>query len=388
VCSDTGRWLLREARDLPSISAVVGALARRLTADGFHIHRLFVTTRTLHPQVLAIGQTWNRGDHDATEMRRLHGVLESAAYLDSPVRRIFEGEAEVRRRLDRPGVPLEFPILEELRAEGVTEYIALPLPFSQGRMNVISVATDRPGGFRDDYLLAFRELLPLLALVIETKETRRMTGTLLETYLGRDAGQRVLNGAVKRGDVVTLAAALWYCDLRGFTTLSERLPREQVIALLNDYFSCMAGPVHAHGGDVLKFIGDAMLAIFPIADDLDRDPACERALKAAKEALRDLEALNARRREQGETPIESGLALHRGTVMYGNIGAPDRLDFTVIGPAVNLVARLEPMCKPLGRRLLASASIAEPCGSTLVSIGTHTVRGFAEPLELFTLPDD
>jgi adenylate cyclase len=150
----------------------------------------------------------------------------------------------------------------------------------------------------------------------------------------------------------------------------------------------MAGPVHAHGGDVLKFIGDAMLAIFPIADDLDRDPACERALKAAKEALRDLEALNARRREQGETPIESGLALHRGTVMYGNIGAPDRLDFTVIGPAVNLVARLEPMCKPLGRRLLASASIAEPCGSTLVSIGTHTVRGFAEPLELFTLPDD
>ncbi len=380
-------WLIGEARDLPSIPVIVGEFARRLTDEGFHVYRLFVTIRTLNPLVLAVGHNWQRGDFDATEVPRAHGILESPLYLESPFKPVFTEAAEVRRRLEDPDAALDFPILHDLRREGVTEYLAMPLRFSQGRINAISIATDRPGGFREPYLAALRELLPLLALVLEIKETRRMAGTLLETYLGRDAGRRVLGGLVKRGDAVSLAAALWYCDLRGFTGLSERLPRERVIGLLNDYFAAMAAPVQAHGGEILKFIGDAMLAIFPIADDLDRDRACLAALAAAEAALSELDGLNERRAAAGEETLGLGLALHTGSVTYGNIGAPDRLDFTVIGPAVNLVTRLERLCEPLGRRLLASARFASPCGSKLVTLGRHPLRGIALPQEVYGLPE-
>ena len=202
----------------------------------------------------------------------------------------------------------------------------------------------------------------------------------------RKPGRRVLGGLVQRGDGITLAAALWYCDLRSFTATTETLPRDQIIALLNEYFTCMVGSVHRHGGEVLKFIGDAMLAIFPIADDLDRDRACLAALAAAEDALTDLDALNERRRADGKAILEADIALHSGAVMYGNIGAPDRLDFTVIGTAVNLVTRLERMCEELGQRLLASARFASPCGSKLVSVGHCRLRGFSQPQEIFALP--
>ena len=379
-------WLLREARDLPDSRSVVGGLCRRLAADGFPVYRLFISTRTLHPQVIAIGYQWRRGDADATEVPREHGILESPMYLASPIKPIFDGAPAVRRRIEAPDTPLDFPILGELRAEGVTDYVALPLPFSHGRMNVLSLATDRPGGFTDAELAAFIELMPLLALVLEIKETKRMAGTLLDTYLGRDAGRRVLGGLVRRGDGVTLAAALLYSDLRGFTALADRLPGDQVIDLLNDYFECMAAAIHARGGEILKFVGDAVLAIFPIADDLDRDRACLAALAAAREGLAALDAANERRAAAGRARIDLGLALHTGSVTYGNIGAPDRLDFTVIGPAVNLVTRLEGLCAPLGQRLLTSARFASPCGVRLVSLGFHRLRGIAEAQEVFGLP--
>lgn len=379
-------WLLRDARDLADSRAVVSEFGKRLCAEGFPIFRLFVSLRTLHPQVLAIGLSWRRGQQEATEVPRAHDILESPQYLNSPIRLIFEGAQMVRRRIAAGSGAVDFPILADLKEEGVTDYLALPLEFSQGAKNVISLATDRPGGFQPSDIDRFVELMPLLALVLEVKEKQRMSNTLLETYLGRDAGRRVLSGLVKRGDGATIAAALWYCDLRGFTRMSEALPRDEVIGTLNDWFAVLAEPVHAHGGDVLKFIGDAMLAIFPIADDLDRDRACHTALSAAEAALDGLDSLNEGRREAGRAPLEMGLALHMGAVMYGNIGAPDRLDFTIIGPAVNLVTRIEGLCAPLGRRLLASARFASPCGSRLKSIGHHALRGIAEEQEIFTLP--
>jgi adenylate cyclase len=380
-------WLIREGRDLPDSKSVLGGLCRKLTDTGFALHRLSVSTRTLHPQVLAIGYVWRRGETEATETMREHGILESPLYLQSPIRAIFEGAPEIRRRIEAPETPMDFPILHDLKEEGVTDYLALPMKFSRGRMNTIAIATDRPGGFSNRELAEFADLVPLLALVLEVKETKRMAATLLEIYLGRDAGRRVLGGLIKRGDGITIAAALWYCDLRGFTALSERLPRDELIELLNEYFGCMAGPVHAHGGDVLKFIGDAMLAIFPIADDLDRDRACLTALAAAKEALAHLDSLNEARRAAGQPVLEVGLALHTGAVMYGNIGAPDRLDFTVVGPAVNLVTRLEDLCEPLGQRLLASARFASPCGLQLRSLGRHRLKGIEEEQEVFALPE-
>lgn len=379
-------WLLQAARGLPDSRSVVGELGKRLCREGFPVYRLFVSLRTLNPQVLAIGLSWRRGQAEAAEVPRAHDILESPQYLNSPIRLIFEGAPMVRRRIEAGAGALDFPILEDLLREGCTDYLALPLPFSEGRMNVVSIATDRPGGFAPADLDRFAELMPLLALVLETKEMRRIADTLLETYLGRGAGQRVLSGLVKRGDGTTIAAALWYCDLRGFTRMSEQLPRDEVIGVLNDWFACMAAPVHARGGEVLKFIGDAMLAIFPIADDLDRDRACFAALDAAEAALADLDGLNEGRRAAGKAPLEMGLALHTGAVMFGNIGAPDRLDFTVIGPAVNLVTRIEGLCASLGCRLLASARFATPCGSRLRSIGHHSLRGIAEQQEIFTLP--
>ena len=193
-------------------------------------------------------------------------------------------------------------------------------------------------------------------------------------------------GTIKRGEGETIAAAIWLCDLRDFTLLSETLPSDEMIRLLDDYFEIMAGPVSEHGGEVLKFIGDAMLAIFPIVDDLDRDRACRTALAAAEEALARLASANLARRARGEREIDLGLALHTGPVMYGNIGAPERLDFTVIGPAVNLTARIAGLCRPLGRKILASARFASPCGSELVSLGHHQMRGLAQPQEIFGLP--
>jgi adenylate cyclase len=379
-------WLLRDARDLADTRTVIGGLCERLLESGFPLYRLFLSIRTLHPQVATIGYQWRRGDSIPSETPREHGIDRLDVYLRSPIKLIHDGSPEVRRRLEDRAAPREFPILDELVAEGVTDYLLLPLRFSAQRVNAISIATDRSGGLSESEIARFKDLIPYLALVLEIKETQRIASTLLDTYLGHDAGRRVLGGLVQRGDGMTLAAALWYCDLRSFTATTETLPRDQIIALLNDYFACMVGAVHRHGGEVLKFIGDAMLAIFPIADDLDRDRACHAALAAAEDALADLDDLNEQRRADGKAILEADIALHSGAVMYGNIGAPGRLDFTVIGTAVNLVTRLERMCEQLGQRLLASARFASPCGSKLVSVGHHRLRGFSQPQEIFALP--
>ncbi|HUL05947.1 MAG TPA: adenylate/guanylate cyclase domain-containing protein [Candidatus Acidoferrum sp.] len=378
-------WLVREAHELPDARSVIGDLCQRLVATGFPLDRLFLSIRTLHPQVSTIGYRWRTGDSLPSETPREHGIDRQDVYLRSPIKAIHDGAPELRRRLVDP-TTRDFPILDELAAEGATDYLIVPVRFSGQRVNAISIATNRPAGFSDAELARFRDLTALLALVLEAKETQRVAATLLDTYLGRDAGRRVLGGLVQRGDGITLVAALWYCDLRGFTTTTEPLPRDQIIALLNDYFACMVAPVHRHGGEVLKFIGDAMLAIFPIVDDLDRDRACVAALAAAEDALADLDALNGRRQAEGKAILEADIALHTGAVMYGNIGAPDRLDFTAIGTAVNLVTRLERMCEELGQRLLASARFASPCGSKLVSVGHYRLRGFSQPQEIFALP--
>jgi len=379
-------WLLRDARDLADMRSVIGELCQRLLASGFPLYRLFLSIRTLHPQVATIGYQWRRSDALPSETPREHGIDRQDVYLRSPIKLIHDGASELRRRLADPATPREFPILDDLAAEGVTDYLIVPLRFSSRRVNAVSIATDRPVGFSDAEIARFENLTPLLALVLEVKETQRFASTLLDTYLGHDAGRRVLGGLVQRGDGITLAAALWYCDLRSFTATTETLPRDQIIALLNDYFACMVAAVHRHGGEVLKFIGDAMLAIFPIADDLDRDRACLAALAAAEDALAALDDLNERRRAEGKAVLEADIALHSGAVMYGNIGAPDRLDFTAIGTAVNLVTRLERMSEELGQRLLASVRFASPCGSKLVSVGHYRLRGFSQPQEIFALP--
>ena len=385
------QWLLDEGRLIGDLGELVTSLARLLTDNGFPLLRFFVSVRTLHPQIAAIGYAWSRGDTQAKRVARDHAVLSSPEFLSSPLRVLYQGdEPEIRRRLTGPDIRFDFPILEDMKKAGATDYAIFAIRLPGGVRSSVSITTDAPDGFLDVQIEAFRTLIPLLSLVIEAREWAYIARSLMHVYLGQGAGQAVLSGQIQRGDARTIAAAIWYCDLRNFTQMSNELPRDLVIATLNDYFDTIAKPVVDRGGEILKFIGDAMLAIFPMNDDLDRDNKIRVALDAAIGALEGLRDLNELRMATGQSPLNVGIGLHAGSVSYGNIGAAHgedaRLDFTVIGPAVNLATRLEGLCPLLDQPLLASRQFASVCGSRLKFLGTHPVRGFAEPQDVFGLP--
>jgi adenylate cyclase len=279
---------------------------------------------------------------------------------------------------------LEYGIYADLRQEGYTDYVALPMQFTDGRRHATSWSTHRPGGFSTEDLVEINDLLPVLALAVEIRANRRITKNLLNTYVGQHAGERILSGDIRRGSGATVRAAIWNCDLRGFTRISEQWPRDDVIQWLNEYFDVMAAPVEKHGGEVLKFVGDGMLAIFP----LDSPEACNSALQAAVEARHGMRELNARRVARHSFELGFGVALHVGDVMYGNIGTATRLDFTVIGPAVNVTSRLQTLTKELRRQVLLSAPFAFLCGCSaefLTTLGRFPLRGVDEPIEVFGL---
>jgi adenylate cyclase len=388
------QWLWDEGWTIANLAALSRGLGRAMNATGLPVFRLRTTLRTMHPQLAGLSHTWRRDTDTVEESWPPLSVLQEDTFLKSPYALIFEGAGGVRRRLDIPGETLDFPILEELRALGVTDYVALPLIFSSGRISAITVACDRRGGFTTAELQMVAEMLPVLARLMEVHALRRTAKTVLETYLGRLTGERVLNGVIHRGEGEDIHAVIWLCDLRGSTPLADKLPRSAFLELLNDYFECMAGAVMANDGEVLKFIGDAMLAIFPIggiSDHPERCPehmrACNAAVAAAREALRRMAELNQRRADRAEAALRFGIALHLGDVTYGNVGAPGRLDFTVIGPAVNEAARLEAMCKVLSRPVIISAELARVLPEALVSLGFHALRGIRQPHELFTLSE-
>lgn len=388
------QWLWREGWPIPSLPELTGGLARAMVGAGIPLFRFRTTLRTLHPQLAGLSHTWWRDSDRVEEFWPPRTILQQEAFLKSPYAVLFEGAGGVRRRLDIPGAVLDFPILEELRAEGATDYVALPLVFSDGRISAMTLASDRPGGFGTDDLAMVAEMTPVLARLLETHALRRTAQIVLDTYLGRLTGERVLNGLIHRGDGEDIHAVIWLSDLRSSTPLADALPRQSFLDLLNEYFECTAGAVLDNGGEVLKFIGDAVLAIFPASlpsGDLrqcaSHAKACAAALAAARDSLARIAALNARRTERGDEPIAFGIALHLGEVMYGNVGAPDRLDFTVIGPAINEAARLEGMCKVLGRPVIISADLARLLPDRLISLGSHTLRGVSREHELFTLAD-
>lgn len=378
-------WLVGEARTVGGPRAQLEGFCRRLLAAGLPLYRASFNLGTLHPQLRAQSFVWERATDAAVAYDHAHEIGASPEYLDSPVAAIHRGAGGVRCRLDTDPPQLDYPLMHTLKAEGATDYVMMPATFSDGTVNAISWATDRPGGFTTRELGDVYSLLPVLALLLEVAVARKIANTVLDTYIGRDAARRVLAGEITRGSGETISAALWYCDLRGFTALSETLPRDDVITLLNEYFECMAGAVHAQGGSVLKFMGDGMLAIFPCG----QAPACDAAgaaLVAAVAALDAFDDLNRARAAAGKPRLRTGLAMHYGDVMYGNIGASDRLDFTVIGPAVNEVARVEKMCRDIEKPVLMTEAFAAASNDELVSLGAFRLRGVEAPAELFTLP--
>ncbi|HMA16494.1 MAG TPA: adenylate/guanylate cyclase domain-containing protein, partial [Kiloniellaceae bacterium] len=258
------------------------------------------------------------------------------------------------------------------------------------KINTLTLASKHPAGFSDLDIATVESAMPLFGLLLELRNAYRTSETLMETYLGPRSGRRVLAGTIRRGDVERINAVLWTCDLRDFTSLSTALPMAAVIELLDDYFEAMAQAIKAQDGEILKFIGDAVLAIFPIEEKHGGDPcrACRASMAAARAALDAARRLSAGREAAGKPPFRCGIALHVGDVMYGNIGAVDRLDFTVVGPAVNLVSRIEALNTRLALPLVFSADFAAHWGGAARSLGRHDLKGFAAPQEVFTLAEE
>ena len=368
-------WLVGAESRRDGLEAVMAELARRLLGEGLPIWRMHVSVLAMHPEVFARSVRWRRdtGVNVAVNKRDL---LQDPAYVGSPIEAIHRGLDRVVARLEDGEVP--YPQLNELREDGGTGYAAFALELGSGRRTFISLATDATGGFSDAQLSAFEALLPALAIRLELASTRFSSETLLELYLGRNAASRVLAGDFRRGTGQVIHAAIWLCDLRGFTSLADRLPLQQVVPVLDAYFEAMAAPVQRAGGEILKFIGDSILAVFPTEGDAAS--ACRRAAATAAESLDAFAAVPS----AAEHGLAAGVAVNLGDVMYGNIGAPDRLDFTVIGPAVNETARMESLCKELKTPLLLSEPVASHLDDT-VPLGSHALRGVSAAKPLFTL---
>ncbi len=380
-------WMLHEGRSNTHMREFGDDMCRRVVEAGIPLWRAFCGIRTLHPQIAATAYVWRRGQGTAERRTALHGIEKTPVFTQSPLAEVTRTRRAIRRRLDDPNVALDYAVLETFRAEGGTDYVAMPMVFSSGEINSISWLTDRPGGFTDAEIAGLAEVAEMLTVLVETQTHRRIVSALMDTYVGHRTGERVLSGAIKRGDGETIRAVIWFCDLRGFTSLSDTLPRELLLDLLNEYFEIMVNSVAAEGGEVLKFIGDGMLAIFELRAQDHVAERCAAALRAARAAQAAVAARNPDRIAAGHAEIRYGLALHLGEVTYGNIGAPNRLDFTVIGPAVNHATRIEKLAGRLDRRVVTSASFAAAAEVPLMSLGTHSLVGVSEPQEVFTLSD-
>ena len=382
-------WLVRDAWKAETIGELLADFAKTMNAAGLPTWRLRLFIRTLNPQLYGLFFRWQRDVEGIEEFQATHTGVQSSQYRNSPFAPIINGEGGVRRRLEGADPELDFPILEDLVEEGATDYVALPLRFSDGVINVLTLVSDKPGGFSTSHLGFLYEILPNLGRLVESYAQRLSSLTLLRTYLGRDAGERVMNGLVKRGDGEDLHAVIWFSDLRGSTKMADTMPREEYLVALNQYFDCVAGAVLEIGGEVLKFIGDAVLAIFPIENPSDPHPAaCANALSAVRQAYEQIDAVNLERKARGEPSLNFATGLHRGNITYGNIGTEMRLDFTVIGPAVNEAARIEDLCKALGVPVLTSSAFAGGVAGALKSLGMHELRGVQTKQEIFALAID
>jgi adenylate cyclase len=372
-------WLDNGAPPTRQPQDMLRETCRRLVARGVAVYRVGVFVRTLHPNVAGRAFFW-REDREEVEVDAAeHGWFGSEEHLKSSIYAVWTSNGEIRRRLADPACPMDYPVLADLRAEGATDYLAVPLRFLSGEVHVATFATRRGGGFTDAELAALRRLLPPFTRVAEIYANMRKARNILDAYLGANAGERVLAGQIKRGDAQDINAVIWFCDLRDSTPLADSMSRQDFLRLLNDYFECVLGPVLERRGEVLRFIGDAALAIFPVGED--PRPACAAALAAAQEALARMDKLNKNR----PRPLRFGIGLHLGELTYGNVGTPTRIEFTVVGAAANEAARIESLCKHLQVDLLVSERVARALPGQWRSLGNHTLRGVGDKMELFTL---
>ncbi len=392
-------WAVHQGLRGAAPDALFDALCGRLAAAGVPLFRAFAGGRTLHPQWAGHAYVWQRDGAAVEPARFARGADYEENLSTSPfaglIRKLeqsgWNGAAwpSLRCRLPDPAAESAFPMVRRVAAAGATDYFAVLVGFGAGDPALgsgigYSFATDRAGGFSDGDLQLIEAVLPAVSLAIMAQTGHTIAAGLLGAYLGADAGRRVHAGAVERGSVQSIRAALWYADIRGFTAIADAWDGLAVIELLDEVFETLAAPLRPRGGEVLKFLGDGMLAVFACGAAGDGD-TCRRALDAAAEATAAIAQLNAAREAAGKSVAAVDLALHLGEVLYGNVGAIDRLDFTVIGPAVNEVSRIEALCDRVGRHVLVSAEFAAALGdcASLVPLGRHALRGVREERAIY-----
>ena len=376
-------WLLREAWQSADPVSLTRALGNRFVEDGIAVFRLNVVIWALHPEHAGIAYVWNR-DSDQVETRRAsYDDLVSVGYQTSPIRHVSEGTGGVRQCLRSEKAEFSFPIMNELRAQGGTDYVAMPLPFSNGQIHVMTMASDHPEGFTTANLGLVFECSTVISRFYEALSQRANATALLETYLGQGTGARVLGGEIRRGDGDDIDAAILFCDLRNSTGWAEQLSRRDYLALLNAFFETVVDQVHDAGGEVLKFVGDGVLAVFP--SDAHGGHARTSALKAAVTIIRRVEALKASGSDQ---TLSCSIGLDFGRATYGNVGSRDRLDFTVIGRPAIIASRLSDLAKIEGHTILATEAIARTAESGLATIGERDLHNISDPVEVFAPSTD
>ena len=389
-------WLARAGLSGKSETELLNAFCAKCAKIGLPIDRAIVIIDTLHPIYEGRAFRWRNDGTEETTMIEYGSTQSGEAAADWQASVFYEllttGEEERRIVLGAAPEGREYKHVTELRESGHRDYIAFVHRFSEetaiGEMDCVysNWATRSPAGFSEQHLGALRQLLPTLALAVKCASLARIAETLVEVYLGRDAGRRVLSGRIGRGTTETITAVLWFSDLRGFTTITDSADPAEIIPLLNDYADTVISAIHANGGDVMKLVGDGVLAIFKADDPAD---ACRSALAAEADMHASSTALSTRRAAEGRPTTSVYLGLHIGEVFYGNVGSDDRLDFTVVGPAVNEVSRIVSMCRSVDRGVVASsaffAATPEPQRDTLVSVGRYALRGVGRAQELFTL---
>ena len=375
-------WLLDEGRFLANVDDLVSQFGDRLLSAGAPVWRVRLSMRTLHPLVTAVSSVWERGSETTLSLQSPHGMEGRSGYYGSPLEIIVRTGKAYRKRLEDGLDDTEHNVLHELRSRGGTDYFGLPMRFSRGASALAVFNTDTPGGFSDKDIDGFTEIAKILAPIIEVFNSRSVSLAVAEAYLGARTGQRVLEGQITRGDIEKIDAAILVSDIRDWTGLNNRVAAETALALANRYFEIIAEAVEAHGGEVLKFIGDGVLAVFPTEDGaLDTDTVCGRALASTRQAL------EAARTADPPLDLRFGFGLHFGEVLYGNIGSKTRIDFTVLGQAVNIAARIEGLCSTLDRPVLFSEEFAGRLTEATTPVAEETLKGNDSVSKVFTTQD-
>lgn len=370
------KWLLAEGRLLANVDDTVNQLGHKLQACGAPLWRLRLSMRTLHPLIAAFSSVWERDAERTESIETPHGLEGRSGYIGSPLEIISRTGTAFRKRLADELASSDHGVLHDLKARGGTDYLGLPIRYSNGTTANLVFTTDVTGGFTDADIEKFSEIASVLAPIAEVFNTRRISLAVAEAYLGPRTGRRVLDGQITRGHIDSINAAIMVSDIRDWTGLSNRLPAADALALANTYFEIIAEAVETNDGEILKLIGDGVLAIFP-SDDQNQSShaACANALSAARQALRTT-----------ETPadLRFGIGLHFGEVLYGNIGSKTRIDFTVLGKAVNTAARIEGLCSRLEEPLLFSKEFATQANVTGRVVANETLKGYAGQVEILT----